>query len=519
MVRARALAAGLFLACVPLPGLAQEPSRARMREDLFTLASPEFEGRATGEKGQRRAADLVARRFKEAGLQPVKASGFGGATPYHWPYALERRRLEEAATTLKVGGRALKLGSEAFATRTTPGDGEAVLVGYGVKAPGSGWDDYGEADLRGKWAVAFDGEAPKPAGVDAAAWSRACASEAKAAAAQKAGALGLLLLQDGRPGGRNLSRLGLALGRFGRSGRISLKDAPAAPPATILIPREGFQAFPPGLAKRQEELDSSRKPMAPLSLGRISYAPKAVVEDIPAGNVMGFLPGVDPGLKDEIIVLSAHHDHVGLEDGQLHPGADDNASGTTVLMEVARLMKGTKPRRSLLFLSLSGEEIGLFGSQAFVALPPVELDRIKADLNIDMVGRNGTTELSVTPARVDGAVSTLTQQARILASAQGLRLTDEADAYWSRSDHYTFFRKGIPAIFFFGGMHKDYHRSTDTPDKIDFEKLARVASFVKALALATANAAEAPKSLSREAWSKWPWPSQPGQSEPLAATH
>jgi len=135
------------------------------------------------------------------------------------------------------------------------------------------------------------------------------------------------------------------------------------------------------------------------------------------------------------------------------------------------------------------------------------------------VGRNGTTELSVTPARVDGAVSTLTEQARLLASAQGLRLTDEADTYWSRSDHYTFFRKGIPAIFFFGGMHKDYHRSTDTPDKIDFEKLARVATFVKALALATANAAEAPKNLPREAWLKWAWPSQPSQPAPLAATH
>jgi hypothetical protein len=519
MVRTRALAAGLFLACAALAGVAQEPDRARMREDLFTLASPGFEGRATGGKGQRLAADLLARRFREAGLQPLKAAGFGGATPYHWPYALERRRLEEAGTTLKVGGRALKLGTEAFTTRTTPGEGEAVLVGYGVQAPGSGWDDYGRADLRGRWAVAFDGEAPKPAGVDGAAWSRACASEAKAAAAQKAGALGLLLLQDGRAGGRDLARLGLAMGRFSRNGRITLKHAPTGAPATILIAKEGFQAFPPGLAKRQEELDASRKPMAPLSLGRVNYAPRAVVEDIPAGNVMGLLPGMDPALKDEFVVLSAHHDHVGLEDGQLHPGADDNASGTTVLMEVARLMKGAKPRRSILFLSVSGEEIGLFGSQAFVAFPPVELGRIKADLNIDMVGRNGTTELSVTPARVDGAVSTLTEQARLLASAQGLRLTDEADTYWSRSDHYTFFRKGIPAIFFFGGMHKDYHRSTDTPDKIDFEKLARVATFVKALALATANTAEAPKNLPKEAWSKWTWPSLPSQPAPLAATH
>ncbi|MBK8727368.1 MAG: M20/M25/M40 family metallo-hydrolase [Holophagaceae bacterium] len=254
--------------------------------------------------------------------------------------------------------------------------------------------------------------------------------------------------------------------------------------------------------------------MAPLSLGRLACAPKSSVEDIPASNVMGLLPGSDPALRDEIIVLSAHHDHVGFEGGELHPGADDNASGTSVLMEVARLLKGTRPRRSILFLSVSGEEIGLFGSQAFAAAPPVELDRVKADLNIDMVGRNSPGELSVTPARIEGAVSALTERARNLANAHGLRLTDEADTYWTRSDHYTFFKQGIPAIFFFGGMHKDYHKPTDTPDKISFEKLVRVAAFVRDLALATANAAEAPKILPKAQWSLWTWPSQPGQPVP-----
>lgn len=508
----QALATGLFL-FVSAAG-AEEPSKTRLREDLYALASPSFEGRATGTKGQRLAADLIARRFQEAGLDPVKAVGFGGATPYHWPYALERRRLDESGSLLKLGSRTLKLGSQAFTSRAVPGDGEAVLLGYGLKAPALGWDDYGEADMRGKWVVAFDGEAPRPAGVEAAAWTRACASEAKAATAQKAGALGLILLQDGRGGGRDLTRLGAVLSRFARSGRITLKGTGVPPPPTILIGSQGLKAFPPELPKRQELLDATRKPMAPLSLGRLACVPKSSVEDIPASNVMGLLPGSDPALRDEIIVLSAHHDHVGFEGGELHPGADDNGSGTSVLMEVARLLRDTRPRRSILFLSVSGEEIGLFGSQAFAAAPPVELDRVKADLNIDMVGRNSPGELSVTPARIEGAVSALTERARNLANAHGLRLTDEADTYWTRSDHYTFFKQGIPAIFFFGGMHKDYHKPTDTPDKISFEKLVRVAAFVRDLALATANAAEAPKILPKAQWSLWTWPSQPGQPAP-----
>lgn len=509
-----------------LPGLlllatlgAQEPGRARMREDLFALASPEFEGRATGARGQRMAADLVARRFKEAGLQPVKAAGFGGATPYHWPYLLERRRIDEERSVLSLGGRALKLGSEAFTTRTLPGEGDALLLGYGVHAPEAGWDDYGAADVRGKWVVAFDGEPPRPQGVGEAAWSKACASEAKAAAAAKAGAAGFVLLQDRRPQGRDFARAGAFLSRAARAGRIALKGGLGPAGGTILLPAEGVKNLPPEAAALQARIDDARRPLPPLTLGRLAFQPKVAAEDLPASNVMGLLPGADPALKDEFIVLSAHHDHVGTEGGRLHPGADDNASGTTVLMEVARLLKGARPRRSILFLSVSGEEIGLFGSQAFAAAPPVDLSKVRADLNIDMVGRNDPAELSVTPARVEGAVSTLTEQARILASAQGLRLTDEADTYWTRSDHYTFFKKGIPSIFFFGGMHKDYHQATDTPDKIDLGKLVRVAAFVKALALATADASEPPRTLPKEAWAGWAWPSVPGPAGPLAATH
>ena len=241
-------------------------------------------------------------------------------------------------------------------------------------------------------------------------------------------------------------------------------------------------------------------------MGTFTYAPKITTEEIPTSNLAAVIPGSSPELKDDFIVLSAHHDHLGLEGGKLHPGADDNASGTAAILEVARLLKDSKPKRSILVLSVSGEEIGLWGSQAFVDAPPVPLSRIKADINVDMVGRNAVDELSVTPAQIEGAVSTLTRDARDLASRQGIKLNQEADKYWTRSDHYTFAKRGIPCIFFFGGMHGDYHEPTDTPDKINFEKLARVVRLARDLTLQVANAVEQPKLLPKDAWVSWTWP-------------
>jgi hypothetical protein len=510
----RRLLPGLAL---PLALAAQAPDPARLKADLFALAAPGLAGRATGEKGQRLAADLVARAFQEAGLRPLDPKGFGGATAFHWPYALERRRLDVEGSRLLAGTRPLKLGEEAFSARTVPGSGEALVLGFGVSAPESGWDEYAGAEVKGKWVVAFDGEPPRPSRAEAQAWSRACAAEAKAAAAARGGALGLVLLQDPRPGARDLARIGAFLLRTARSGRLSLKDVPPSAPPALMVSKEGIAALPGDLGAAVARIEKAGRPEPPRSLGTFTYAPKVQVEALATENVAALVPGADPALSDEFVLLSAHHDHVGEQGGKVHPGADDNASGTAVLMEVARLLQGSRPRRSLLFLSLSGEEVGLFGSQAFVARSPVDLGKVKANLNIDMVGRNSPTELSVTPARVEGAVTTLTEQARILAGSHGLRLTDEADTYWTRSDHYTFHRKGIPSIFFFGGMHADYHKPTDTPEKIDLEKLRRVAGFVRDLALATANAQGAPEALPKEAWSRWAWPTAPGGTAPAAA--
>ncbi len=470
MIRAAAAlaATSLLLAQTPSP----TPDATRLKADVYTLASPAFEGRLTGAPGQIKAAHLVADRFKEMGLQPLGQA----PEPFFLPYALELRTVDAAASFLSLKDKRVPMGSGAATYRLTPVDTRLVFVPEGVD-PGPLTKD--------QWVARFASATSDPEGGMTA----------------PSGAAGLVLLP--RPDKDTLGPLRERALRFLQRGRYSFpKDGPSAnAPSVAALGAASARAL--GL-----DLDALMKATAPVDLGAFHLAPKMTITTIHPMNVAGLLPGNDPTLKDQIVVLSAHEDHLGIVNGQLHPGADDNASGTAVLMEVARLLKDARPRRSILFLSVSGEELGLFGSRAFVGNPPVPLKAIVADLNTDMVGRNGVKTIAVTPARIAGATGTLTRDTRDIAVELGFTLTDEADEYWKRSDHYTFAQVGIPAIFFFGGMEPDYHQATDTPDKVEPDKLANVAELLRRLTLRVANADEKPHALPDSAWKTWEWPSR-----------
>lgn len=501
----RILAAFLSLAtCL----CAQEPDPVRLREDVYALASPAMEGRATGTEGQRKALNYLAARFHEAGLAPLKDAG--AATPYALPYTLVRTKLDLSKSAFSIGKLALKLGEDILTTRTQPVSGELLFVGFGIHAPELQWDDYQGADLKGRWVAMWEGQPDLPGRAGTDAWSHAGQTETKLEWARKAGAAGCLFIQTRPDKEAGFGRLRVFLGRFLKRGQLALKGGTVRESQTMWMSAEASKLFQLGLKPMT-------KPEPPRTLGPLVYAPQLTAEEIPTANLAGVIPGISPELKNDFIVLSAHHDHLGLEGGKLHPGADDNASGTAALLEVARLLKEAKPKRSILVLSVSGEELGLWGSQAFVDAPPVALSRIKADINVDMVGRNAEDELSVTPARIEGAVGTLTRDARAIATRQNLKLTTEADKYWTRSDHYTFAKRGIPCIFFFGGMHNDYHEATDTPDKINYGKVARVVGLVRDLVLQVANADTQPKPLPKNEWTSWSWP-LPGLS-PVEKRH
>lgn len=224
-----------------------------------------------------------------------------------------------------------------------------------------------------------------------------------------------------------------------------------------------------------------------------------------ATNVVGVIPGVEPGLAGEYVYLTAHFDHLGTAWGTMYPGADDNASGTAALMEIMRLLRHAQPRRSIAFLAVSGEEEGLLGSEAYLERPPLPNSTIKAEINLDMVGRGRAGEVHVTPARQEGQVTTLVAEARRIAVSQGLTLSAGIERHWRDSDHYSFARRAIPSICFNTGLHADYHQPTDTPDRIDYGKLATVVKLVRALALGTANAPAGPAVVARAVWETWAW--------------
>jgi len=227
--------------------------------------------------------------------------------------------------------------------------------------------------------------------------------------------------------------------------------------------------------------------------------------DLPSGdgtapNTIGILEGSDPKLKDEYVVFSAHMDHIGISSGQadsINNGADDDGSGTTGVMELAEAFSqpGARPKRSIIFMTVSGEEKGLWGSAHFSENPTVPLKQIVADLNIDMIGRNWKDTVVAIGKEHSDLGATLN---RVNAAHPELGMTAIDDIwpeeqFYFRSDHYNFAKKGVPILFFFTGVHEDYHQVSDSPDKINTEKESRILRLIYYLGQEVANATDRPK--------------------------
>jgi hypothetical protein len=229
---------------------------------------------------------------------------------------------------------------------------------------------------------------------------------------------------------------------------------------------------------------------------------RTATQSVSAPNVVGILEGSDPQLKNEYVVFSGHMDHVGVgrpdaRGDSIYNGADDDASGTTAVIELAEAFSrlAPRPKRSLIFLTVSGEERGLWGSGYFAARPPVPMSQIVADLNSDMVGRNWKDTIVVIGRQHSDLGQTL---ARVNSAHPELDMNAIDDIwpeerFYFRSDHYNFARRGVPILFFFNGTHPDYHRPSDEPAKIDAEKESRIIKLVFYLGLEVANNSERPK--------------------------
>jgi len=480
-----------FSAATSAPPLPPPPSPERLLDDVKALASPAMAGRRSGTPGAETAARYIARAFRSAGLAPAGAGG-GYEQAFDVPTGV-RLGAPNSLAIVAPGTRTLAPGRD-FTPLTVSGDGvrsgEVAFAGYGITAPDLGYDDYAGIDVRGKIVLVMTGE---PRGRDPTSPFRKPEAyhyserRHKVINAREHGAAAVLLVND--PGAASDALPALA----GVAAPWSvLAVAVVRPVADALLASSGTS-----LTAAAEAIDRALAPRSFVVPGvRVTVEVTLVRERSATANVIGILRGGDPSLKDEAVVVGAHYDHLGLGGegslapdavGVVHPGADDNASGTAAVMELARgFGVAGAPARTLVFVAFAGEEMGLLGSAEYVRRPPVPLDRTVAMVNLDMVGRPREGTVYVTGVDSGSGLRTLVSDA---ARGLPLQLQLRGDPF-APSDQTSFYAAGRPVLFLFTGAHDDYHRPSDTWDKIDGRGLAAVTELAGRIvaALATVQA-------------------------------
>jgi hypothetical protein len=478
-----------------------EPSAQRLQQHISYIASDALDGRRTGTQGANDAAHYIAGEFARLGLRPATQTAAAKK-----PSALMAQYLQNFPYIAAVqlgNGNLLKVGDKNYAVGTdwmplgfsANGDlpnAPAVFVGYGISAPDLKHDDYAGGRASGKIAFAIagtpDGDNPHGqfARYEGVRW--------KAVAARNANAKALVIVsREPNFKDERLSQL---------SYDNSAGDAGLP---VVVISREamgGSEGF--GNLEALAKQDPANKQAQ--DFGAMEPSPSLKVElvrkETPAYNVIGVLEGSDPVLRNETIVIGAHYDHLGRggegslapRSGEIHHGADDNASGVAGMLELARLISTQKPRpkRSVLFMAFSGEEEGLLGSNYYVNHPIRPLPNTVAMINMDMIGRMkdnklivggvGTAKewremLGAQNAQTAAAGVVVTTTVSSLESARDLNLTLQEDGY-GPSDHSSFYAKQVPVLFFWTGTHNDYHKPSDTFEKINYTDEVRVLTLV-----------------------------------------
>ncbi|MBA4064075.1 MAG: aminopeptidase [Isosphaera sp.] len=506
----RLIPACLLLA-LAVPAAAQkpfdDPVLERMRKDVFFLAGPECEGRGIDTKGIEKAADHVAAAFKEAGLKPAGKDG-----SYFQPFTVTASAKLGQPTSFALTGpgapKELKLGTDYNPMGFSPtakAAGGVVFAGYGITAPALKYDDYDGLDVSGKVVVIlrktpragvkgekrFDTTAPSP---DESAFAPFQA-KIDNAVAHKAAAL--VVVNDSESAGTRDPIPQFANHAVGTT---------PAPIPVLFAKREVVDAlFAAGPSKSLKELeaaiDGDLKPRS-FELAGVKADARVTTEktEYKCKNVVGVLEGNGP-LAGETVVIGAHYDHIGYGNfgslggaaarGKVHYGADDNASGTAGLMELARRYGAVRDRqgRRLVFVAFSGEERGLYGSIHYCKEPLFPLDATAAMVNMDMIGR-----VTAVPADWLGIWG---KKDRLVVYGTGTapgfndlvdRAAKSADFRLNKlaagtgpSDHDSFYRKKVPVLFLYTGTHGEYHRPTDVPEKINVPGMKKVTDFVQVL--------------------------------------
>ena len=510
------------------------PSTERLRAHVTFLASDKLEGRRTGTTGATVAADYIADEFAKLGLKPLPQPGakklknkFFQPFPYVSGVELGKGnelmfsfapnpsapKVSANQTGFRVGEDWMPLG---LSTNSRVNAG-LIFVGYGITASELKYDDYAGSNASGNIAIIFSGtpDGDNPHGQ----FARYEDVRWKAIAARNAGAKALIVIaseqnfQDDR-----LSRL-----------RYDNSAGDAGLPVVAISRRAAIQIL--GLSDSAALLELEREAKSRATTEGKAYSARTTGETVTlatdlvrreadAANVVGVLEGSDPNLKGETVIIGAHYDHLGHggagslapKEGEIHHGADDNASGVAGVLELARIFSAQRPRRTLVFMTFSGEEEGLIGSNYYVNHPLVPLANTVAMINMDMIGRMknktltvggiGTAEewrsmiesanllqgmtVSTTAGSQHGSSPGVGVPIVVAANGQPVVNSDPAKQFtltlnsdgYGPSDHSSFYAKQVPVLFFWTGTHEDYHKPSDTADKINYDDEARIVSVV-----------------------------------------
>jgi hypothetical protein len=467
------------------------------------IAAPQLEGRDSPSKGLTRAGEYIISRLKEAGVEPG-----GTDKSYRMEYTMQRRAPvpEECLLSCTIGKEAeiaFAFEEDFVPLPSCPGHAEGALSFYGfgiTETDEKRYDDLKGKNCKGEVVMILEGEPRSKKLFEGPEITEAADTYAKVKALEERGAVAALLVRrppveefkgaDGKPIAPTPIGFRYTWANWNtgapniRSGR-GTRDVNVHIPVLEISEAAATRLLGEDVAQLAAKIESSGKPIRrERKEARVEVSSGLTEKLVPHPNVVGLVPGTDPDLAHEYVVLGAHLDHIGVDSwGRIGCGADDNGSGSACLVELAQAFALAKPKRSLLFVWFSSEEDGLDGSKAFCANPTVPRDSMAAMLNMDMVGRLEDDEVWVLGTAPNPEFEDVLKDARKLRPTQIKKLeTNKGMEDWERSDQFSFHQIHVPVLFFFEGKiepdNTDYHTYRDTVDKLSIPKMARITRLV-----------------------------------------
>ena len=492
-------------------------TESSLSDDLYFLASPEMRGRLVGSPEIAAASEWIADRFEMLGLEPAGDDG-----SYYQDFDLAWFSLGASNLLSITGVGAARRPGDGWTpinfSASTSAAGPVAFAGFGIVEPRLGYDDYKNQDVRGKFVLVLErepGVTDPSSPFDGVVTAEASRTWRKALSAQERGAIGILFVRDvhNRPETGDWQQAHASswpeeprrVERFLLGAWVEDITIPAAQ-----ISVELAEALVSGSGSTLEELSmASEEAGEGLGVIALPGAEASLTVNVERHTVMGrnvlaMVEGSDPDLRDEVVIIGAHHDHDGTDGETVFPGADDDGSGTVGVMGVAgayarAIEAGERPRRSVIFAIWDAEERGLLGAWYYTLRPLFPLQSTVAKLNLDMIGRHQEVPedgggrfrgLEPQSAASNSNATNILGYSRTpdlasqveAANTFGLELKMRYDNNESnllrRSDHWPFLQNGVPAVWFHTGLHPDYHRAGDTPDRIEYEKMTRIVRLV-----------------------------------------